>query len=1106
MRQLSVDATDGMNEVQEFSFYAPSEGYVAFSKYIGFTTDSGRTFTRKYITFSNVNYNTYPVNLTFGFGIKGVKAFNQDTIIVYGDYGIVPSILYSTDRGNSFTLVYHDRYDVFAFKSGITSMIFPQDHTIGYAVEADRILKTTDKGRNWFVVRLDVDRYYDHVVAIDNNNVFAFSTDYSSNKLFKTNNGGSTWIEVTVPPGQIVYTHFLTAVKGWLIMKNDDQLGVVYYTSNGGITWEQKNDPKVTPFYSSKFRFVNDSTGYGIAGLFSVYKTTDSGKVWQQLPRDNNYTYLNYNHNDIQVLNPNQLWAGGGHGFIEINTNSSDNPLPSAFFRTDTSGVAATGIVNLLNYSKPIYQYKWFKNDTLISTAYHTSFTHNIYQFRDTIKLVVSDGTHSDTLVKYIDYPRVWITGFTPTSAIQGGVVTINGFGFSGAFNVRFGGVSASSFTVISNTQIQAIVGGGSSGNVEVITAQDGSGLKGGFIYLGVPNVNLPSAISDSILCKSEPVIVTIQNSEPGVLYQLMSWGFGATVGGSATGNGGTISFVTSPISQSGQYRVRANRIGDPVGYGFKSYFNIKVEHTRARFVADQVNITPGEPVTYAALAGEARDFLWTFYQDASTATAAGAKVAGISYASSGQKTLQLISVSENGCRDTTSGNAAFVYPGSANDASCFINPMDSTGAAGMTIGQVMNSNDDGIYVIGATTNATKLRSTIGVAKEFASGNHSFFAKYNTSGVLKWVHYFKPGTGEFKAGQTDAQGNIYLTGYAVSTQWLYFSNGDSMQFYAAPVDTTYMGSRTNGFVLKLDRNGKYIWHTILYDHITLWQGYAANAKGERIAIKDDHIIVIGGFYSKLSYARNGVIQPLYDIPSGVREHENHVVLKIRPDGTMIWNALLRFQATNHHSLADVSVDKAGNSYLVGQYEDYLGIYDVNGVERVTLRGPTAYHQAFMVKYDAVGTIQWHNNFKSSYQYGDAGLTKVVADDDGNTYVAGSMFNWGMPVTINITHSDGTIAKDSLAAFALYKFDTNGKRRWGVGSRYPYYGGAGALYAKGNEVYAAGQLYNNGVPLSTFELTSSDGNTKTLVINQGECYVAKYDTAGIFKRVYTSGWN
>src|SRR5580700_8505355 len=56
----------------KLSFYAPDQGFVAFNKYIGFTTDSGRTFIQKTITTSNVDYNGNPVNLTFGFTINGV--------------------------------------------------------------------------------------------------------------------------------------------------------------------------------------------------------------------------------------------------------------------------------------------------------------------------------------------------------------------------------------------------------------------------------------------------------------------------------------------------------------------------------------------------------------------------------------------------------------------------------------------------------------------------------------------------------------------------------------------------------------------------------------------------------------------------------------------------------------------------------------------------------------------------------------------------------------------------------------------------------------------------------------------------------------------------
>jgi large repetitive protein len=106
MRQLYVDNVAD-NQIYKLSFYSPSQGYVAFRDWIGYTSDSGRTFTKKYITNSNVNFNGYSVNLTFGFGIKGVKAFNQNNIIAYGDYGLIPAILYSTNGGTSYTLIYH---------------------------------------------------------------------------------------------------------------------------------------------------------------------------------------------------------------------------------------------------------------------------------------------------------------------------------------------------------------------------------------------------------------------------------------------------------------------------------------------------------------------------------------------------------------------------------------------------------------------------------------------------------------------------------------------------------------------------------------------------------------------------------------------------------------------------------------------------------------------------------------------------------------------------------------------------------------------------------------------------------------------------------------
>lgn len=68
--------------------------------------------------------------------------------------------------------------------------------------------------------------------------------------------------------------------------------------------------------------------------------------------------------------------------------------------------------------------------------------------------------------------PAPSISSFAPSSGIAGTVVTITGANFTGATSVKFNGVTASTFTVVSTTQIRATVpSGASSGKISVTTA-----------------------------------------------------------------------------------------------------------------------------------------------------------------------------------------------------------------------------------------------------------------------------------------------------------------------------------------------------------------------------------------------------------------------------------------------------------------------------------------------------------------------------------------------------------------------------------------------------------------------------------------------------------
>jgi hypothetical protein len=88
------------------------------------------------------------------------------------------------------------------------------------------------------------------------------------------------------------------------------------------------------------------------------------------------------------------------------------------------------------------------------------------------------------------------ITAFSPTSAPAGTMITINGANFNGTSKVLFGGIPATSYSILSANTIQAYVGTGNSGNI-AITTPSGTGIDTGFKFITIlPPNNF--AVSDS--------------------------------------------------------------------------------------------------------------------------------------------------------------------------------------------------------------------------------------------------------------------------------------------------------------------------------------------------------------------------------------------------------------------------------------------------------------------------------------------------------------------------------------------------------------------------------------------------------------------------------
>ena len=133
-------------------------------------------------------------------------------------------------------------------------------------------------------------------------------------------------------------------------------------------------------------------------------------------------------------------------------------------------------------------------SDTLIRTTVGTGASGyvNVIHFPYSDSLGGFRFISSDTTTPPPPPPAgLHILSFSPDSARQGDSVTIFGQHFDSVIAVSFGGVPAQSFTILSDSLIQAIVGAGASGNVKVATAQASDSL-GGFRFISSDTTTPP--------------------------------------------------------------------------------------------------------------------------------------------------------------------------------------------------------------------------------------------------------------------------------------------------------------------------------------------------------------------------------------------------------------------------------------------------------------------------------------------------------------------------------------------------------------------------------------------------------------------------------------
>lgn len=624
-------------------------------------------------------------------------------------------------------------------------------------------------------------------------------------------------------------------------------------------------------------------------------------------------------------------------------------------------------------------------------------------------------------------------------------------------------------------------------------------------IYINPPPAtDLPFQVSDTILCKSESVLISISNSQSGFKYELIQEATGRPFG-YVIGTSGQIYLKTSPISEAGTYFIRVSSTNSSCTRNFLQKIHITVENTKSKFVTDKINIIKGEAVNFFNQSWEAQSYAWTFDQDASTHISSDANPQNITYTNPGQKTLTLISTSVNGCKDTLKTTAVLVYNKPSPDDICFAyNLLDTNLSRDASTIHDMASTPDGGYIITGDGTTPTVKSRYGISPYLNNRPNAILAKYTTNGALQWVVYNDNG-GNFNSCTVDNNGNIYLTGGCSSNTFVHLSNGDSIKIGSDP--NKYYDI---GFIIKLDPSGKMLWYATIDDPSPLWQGYPVRGGiGTHIIVRNNTILVAGNFLANLSYTINGVTTQLFALKNSIyaTDNQNNFIFKLKDDGALLWSAYFTNNATNElHDITGLGFDKSGNAYISGYYEDAVTIFDYKQTHTLVLKGLYARESSYVLKFDTNGYLKWNTVIVNNLGFDEVRINKMVTDALGNCYVTGGSSILNSSQYLQITSSNGYISKLSVSGYFLMKFNPEGIYKWGTGSMYAFYRGGLALYLNDDNLLSAGTIYNNDRKDSTFTLTSTSGKGATFSIQEAEFFVAQYDTSGVLIRVAKSGAN
>lgn len=190
----------------------------------------------------------------------------------------------------------------------------------GSGTDSALCLKTTNGGTNW-TEQIKTYGLFNAVQFVDINTGY-IAADRGPGFMLKSTNSGVNWIQTFNGGDGLTDLFFVNKDTGWATDPGGSFGVGIIKTANGGINWTQQLSGS---FFPQKLFFINSDTGWAGSADWKLYRTTNSGQVWEL-----QYTFSGSSILSLFFKNGIEgLVGGAGSGNIQYTTNGGFNWLPS---------------------------------------------------------------------------------------------------------------------------------------------------------------------------------------------------------------------------------------------------------------------------------------------------------------------------------------------------------------------------------------------------------------------------------------------------------------------------------------------------------------------------------------------------------------------------------------------------------------------------------------------------------------------------------------------------------------------------------------------------------------------------------------------------------